>query len=114
MVAHRPRHVHPRAGRAPSAWERHSAMRRRTASARRRRAAQPGGDMHEPEPTPTTPTSLEPVGGDDEETSSASAAADDRGDEAKLEDGVALCLSGGGSRALLYHVGALWRLNELG
>lgn len=34
--------------------------------------------------------------------------------ETRLEDGVALCLSGGGVRALLYHVGALWRMNELG
>ncbi len=30
------------------------------------------------------------------------------------EDGSALCLSGGGSRAMLFHVGALIRLNELG
>src|SRR5438093_9721820 len=30
------------------------------------------------------------------------------------EKGIALCLSGGGYRALLFHVGALWRLNELG
>ena len=30
------------------------------------------------------------------------------------KDGVALCLSGGGYRAMLFHVGALWRLNELG
>lgn len=29
-------------------------------------------------------------------------------------DGVALCLSGGGYRAMLFHVGALRRLNELG
>jgi len=29
-------------------------------------------------------------------------------------DGRALCLSGGGYRAMLFHVGALWRLNELG
>src|SRR5260370_36900467 len=29
-------------------------------------------------------------------------------------DGKALALSGGGFRAMLYHVGALWRLNELG
>jgi len=28
--------------------------------------------------------------------------------------GVALCLSGGGYRAMLFHAGALWRLNELG
>ena len=31
-----------------------------------------------------------------------------------LSDGIALCLSGGGYRATLFHVGALWRLNELG
>src|SRR5688572_887769 len=30
------------------------------------------------------------------------------------EDGIALCLSGGGYRAMLFHVGALWRLNEWG
>jgi NTE family protein len=29
-------------------------------------------------------------------------------------EGLALCLSGGGYRAMLFHVGALWRLNELG
>ena len=32
----------------------------------------------------------------------------------KLEDGVGLCLSGGGYRAMLYHAGVLRRLNELG
>ena len=30
------------------------------------------------------------------------------------EEGMALCLSGGGFRAMLFHTGALWRLNELG
>src|SRR3974377_239059 len=30
-----------------------------------------------------------------------------------LSDGIALCLSGGGYRALLFHAGAIWRLNEL-
>src|SRR5438876_10859535 len=30
------------------------------------------------------------------------------------EPGIALCLSGGGYRAMLFHVGALWRLNEMG
>ncbi|MEM9611038.1 MAG: patatin-like phospholipase family protein [Actinomycetota bacterium] len=34
-----------------------------------------------------------------------------RSDPAK---GAALCLSGGGYRAMLFHVGALWRLNEVG
>ena len=28
--------------------------------------------------------------------------------------GMALCLSGGGYRAMLFHVGSLWRLNEIG
>jgi NTE family protein len=28
--------------------------------------------------------------------------------------GIALCLSGGGYRAMLFHLGALWRLNEIG
>jgi NTE family protein len=32
----------------------------------------------------------------------------------KIEDTVGLCLSGGGYRAMLYHVGSLIRLNELG
>jgi NTE family protein len=31
-----------------------------------------------------------------------------------LTDGIGLCLSGGGYRAMLFHAGALWRLNELG
>lgn len=30
------------------------------------------------------------------------------------EEGIGLCLSGGGYRAMIFHVGALWRLNELG
>ncbi|HEY7032294.1 MAG TPA: patatin-like phospholipase family protein [Thermomicrobiales bacterium] len=32
----------------------------------------------------------------------------------KLDPGTALCLSGGGFRAMLFHAGALWRMNELG
>ena len=32
----------------------------------------------------------------------------------EIEPGIALCLSGGGYRAMVFHVGALWRLNELG
>src|SRR5260370_639805 len=36
------------------------------------------------------------------------------GDNQKMpQEGTALCLSGGGYRAMLFHVGALWRLNEL-
>src|SRR5712691_9980818 len=30
------------------------------------------------------------------------------------EAGIALCLSGGGYRAMLFHLGALWRIKELG
>ncbi len=30
------------------------------------------------------------------------------------EEGIGICLSGGGYRAMLYHIGALWRLNETG
>lgn len=32
----------------------------------------------------------------------------------QLQPGVALCLSGGGYRAMVFHVGSLWRLNEVG
>lgn len=34
--------------------------------------------------------------------------------ERKPEHGAALCLSGGGYRAMLFHTGVLWRLNEIG
>jgi NTE family protein len=42
------------------------------------------------------------------------AAQDDFLQAGKLEDTIGLCLSGGGYRAMIYHVGALIRLNELG
>lgn len=32
----------------------------------------------------------------------------------KGEEGIALCLSGGGYRAMIFHLGALWRLYEVG
>ena len=32
----------------------------------------------------------------------------------KPDPGAGLCLSGGGYRAMIFHVGALWRLNQLG
>lgn len=35
-------------------------------------------------------------------------------DPRQPEEGIALCLSGGGYRAMLFHVGSLWRLNEIG
>jgi len=38
----------------------------------------------------------------------------DTGKPRPLAKGIALCLSGGGYRAMLFHLGALWRLNELG
>ena len=38
----------------------------------------------------------------------------DADENRKLEDGTALCLSGGGYRAMLFHTGVLWRLNEIG
>ena len=34
--------------------------------------------------------------------------------EKGLQDGMALCLSGGGYRAMLFHLGAIWRLNQAG
>src|SRR5438128_2694055 len=34
--------------------------------------------------------------------------------EDAVRPGIALCLSGGGYRAMLFHLGALWRLNEFG
>jgi NTE family protein len=36
------------------------------------------------------------------------------GEGGQPEPGIALCLSGGGYRAMLFHLGALWRLNEAG
>ena len=38
----------------------------------------------------------------------------DPGAPAGPEPGIALCLSGGGYRAMLFHAGAIWRLSELG
>jgi NTE family protein len=35
-------------------------------------------------------------------------------DPGRPREGIALCLSGGGYRAMLFHLGALWRLNEFG
>lgn len=36
------------------------------------------------------------------------------GSEPRSIDGIGLCLSGGGYRAMLFHLGSLWRLNEAG
>ncbi len=35
-------------------------------------------------------------------------------DEQDVREGIALCLSGGGYRAMLFHVGVLWRLHDAG
>jgi NTE family protein len=35
-------------------------------------------------------------------------------DQKQVRPGMALCLSGGGYRAMVFHLGALWRLNEAG
>jgi NTE family protein len=53
------------------------------------------------QPNPVTPQSVQPV----------SAAADEA---TGPRPGIALCLSGGGYRAMLFHLGTLWRLNEVG
>ena len=61
--------------------------------------------------------SSRPVGSHPDSTSGLVEAAGspvEAGEPEKLEPGVALCLSGGGYRAMLFHVGAIWRLNELG
>lgn len=34
--------------------------------------------------------------------------------ERRPEAGIALCLSGGGYRAMLFHAGSVWRLNDAG
>ena len=52
--------------------------------------------------SPVTPESIEPV--------SDLARAEKPG----VQPGIALCLSGGGYRAMIFHLGALWRLNQLG
>jgi len=38
---------------------------------------------------------------------------DHPGDPQQPTDGMALCMSGGGYRAMLFHLGSVWRLNEL-
>ena len=40
--------------------------------------------------------------------------AQEAGASAPASDGIALCLSGGGYRSMLFNAGAVWRLNELG
>jgi NTE family protein len=58
-------------------------------------------DRHDPEREATTPIHLVNTGSPFD-------------DGRNPEPGIALCLSGGGYRAMLFHVGSLWRLNEFG
>jgi NTE family protein len=58
--------------------------------------------MTDTTPDPVTPNSSEPVSGVAPE------------EDAGLKPGIALCLSGGGYRAMIFHLGALWRINQLG
>jgi NTE family protein len=51
---------------------------------------------------PVTPESSQPVSGGGPESA------------AGPKPGIALCLSGGGYRAMIFHLGALWRMNQLG
>jgi NTE family protein len=55
-----------------------------------------------------------PVSPSPEANEPTATVAAERGAAPEPEDGMALCLSGGGYRAMLFHVGALWRLNEVG
>lgn len=58
-----------------------------------------------PEPAPAAPANP---------TSPSLSGEDDDDGRRGPEEGVGLCLSGGGYRAMLFHLGALWRLNEVG
>ncbi|HET7112802.1 MAG TPA: patatin-like phospholipase family protein [Pyrinomonadaceae bacterium] len=58
--------------------------------------------MSDTSPVPVTPESSQPISGDAPEGA------------ASPKPGIALCLSGGGYRAMIFHLGALWRMNQLG
>jgi NTE family protein len=61
--------------------------------------------VSEPDAAPATPQAA---------LAEAASPVRDIGDGRRVQPGLALCLSGGGYRAMLFHLGALWRLNELG
>jgi NTE family protein len=48
------------------------------------------------------------------DTAAACSPVHDTAPEGEVLEGMALCLSGGGYRAMLFHLGSLWRRNELG
>jgi NTE family protein len=58
--------------------------------------------MSDTSPVPATPESSQPISGGAPEGA------------AGPKPGIALCLSGGGYRAMIFHLGALWRMNQLG
>jgi NTE family protein len=58
--------------------------------------------MSDVTPRPVTSESSQPVSGVAPEGA------------AGPKPGIALCLSGGGYRAMIFHIGALWRINQLG
>ncbi len=47
-------------------------------------------------------------------TDSRSPVHDTPDSDRRVHEGIGLCLSGGGYRAMVFHAGVLWRLNELG
>ena len=63
--------------------------------------------MSDTKPGPTTPESMQPVTG-------AALTGAPPEEAAGPKPGIALCLSGGGYRAMIFHLGALWRMNQLG
>jgi NTE family protein len=67
-----------------------------------------------PDSTGDTVRSGAEAGSRSSATAETAAPVHDIGDRSKPQDGVALCLSGGGYRAMVFHLGALWRLNEAG
>lgn len=75
-------------------------MTRRLSSGRPLRAGPPHADETPMSPAPSAGSPVSPT--------------DTPPTEAGLVDGLALCLSGGGYRAMLFHAGALWRLAEAG
>lgn len=63
--------------------------------------------MTDTTPGQATPESMQPITG-------AEVAGELPEEAAGPKPGIALCLSGGGYRAMIFHLGALWRINQLG
>ena len=58
-------------------------------------------------PTPTPPSPNQPF------SEPRLPSVDDKDISGEVADGIALSLSGGGYRAMVFHVGVLWRLNDM-